>query len=281
MFLARRRPGGGIIESPGRRSCRSWDVRHSFVFGKAVKIARRKALLVLCILTLLAPGGVHGQQAGGSSEQVKARVQRRLSDKRVRGIRVAADGGTVTLTGSVASAGAKQDLIADILKVDGVMEIISEITIRRAENDRVLAERIGDQIRRLSYFTVFDEVEIGVDNGVVTLTGYVTTPVKSEELAKRASHVDGAQDFVNHLEVLPVSLADDQLRIVIANTLYRDPVFSNYASQPVPPIHIIVRNSSVLLTGVVASEIERRQAESIVRGISGIVGVQNNLRIER
>ena len=246
-----------------------------------MKMSRQIALLALCLLPSLVPSGADAQQAGGTSDQVKVRVERRLAQQRVKGIRVVADGGSVTLTGSVASVGAKQDLIADVLKVEGVMEVISEITIRRTENDRLLAERIVDQIRRLSYFTVFDEVEIGVDNGVVTLTGYVTTPVKSEELAKRASHVDGAQDFVNHLEVLPVSLADDQLRIVIANTLYRDPVFSNYASQPVPPIHIIVRNSSVLLTGVVASEIERRQAESIVRGISGIVGVQNNLRIER
>ena len=42
------------------------------------------------------------------------------------------------------------------------------------------------------------------------------------------------QEFVNKLEVLPASLADDRLRTVIANTLYRDPTFSNYASQAVP-----------------------------------------------
>ena len=158
---------------------------------------------------------------------------------------------------------------------------MSELTIGKAESDQKLAERIADQMRRSSYFTVFDDVEIGVENGVVTLTGYVTQPIKSEDLARRASHVDGAQDFINHLEVLPASLGDDRLRSIIANTLYRDPTFSNYASQAVPPIHIVVRNSSVLLTGVVNSEVERRQAENIVRGISGIIGVQNALRVER
>jgi osmotically-inducible protein OsmY len=93
--------------------------------------------------------------------------------------------------------------------------------------------------------------------------------------------VDGAQDFVNRLEVLPASLGDDRLRNIIANAIYRDPSFSNYASQAVPPVHIIVRNSSVLLTGVVNSEVERRQAENIVRGIPGIIGVQNTLRVEK
>src|SRR5206468_4016526 len=183
-----------------------------------------------------------GQTPASSDQQLKTRVEQRLSDRRVRGIKVAAQGGSVTLAGAIASAGAKQDLIADVLKVEGVKEIVSELAIGKAESDQKLAEHIADQMRRSSYFTVFDDVEIGVDNGVVTLTGYVTQPIKSEDLARRASHVDGVQEFVNKLEVLPASLGDDRLRSIIANTLYRDPTFSNYASQAIPPIHIIVRN---------------------------------------
>ena len=240
----------------------------------------RSHALPFALLGLIAATSVYAQVTAGDL-QLNARVEQRLSDRRARGIKVTAHEGSVTLAGAVGSVGAKQDLIADVLKVEGVKEIVSELTIGKAESDQKLAERVADQMRRSSYFTVFDDVEIGVDNGVVTLTGYVTQPIKSEDLARRASHVDGAQDFINHLEVLPASLGDDRLRSIIANTLYRDPTFSNYASQAVPPIHIVVRNSSVLLTGVVNSEVERRQAENIVRGISGIIGVQNALRVER
>jgi len=246
-----------------------------------MKTVRAALPCILCALTL-APAVYAGQvTAASTDQQLKARVEQRLSQRRVSGIKVAARDGSVTLAGPVGSVGAKQDLVADVLKVDGVKEIVSELTIGRAENDRVLAERVADQVRRSSYFTVFDDVEIGVDNGVVTLTGYVTQPIKSEDLARRVSHVDGAQDFVNRLEVLPTSIGDDRLRNIIANAIYRDPSFSNYASQAVPPVHIIVRNSSVLLTGVVNSEVERRQAENIVRGIPGIIGVQNTLRVEK
>ena len=238
--------------------------------------------VVLALMILFAPPVEAAQTAGAAvDQQVKTRVEQRLAERRVRGIKVSAHDGSVTLAGPVSSAGVKQDLIADVLKVEGVKEVVSELTIGKAENDQKLAERIAEQTRRSSYFTIFDEVQIGVDNGVVTLTGFVTQPIKSDDLARRASHVDGVQEFVNHLEVLPVSLADDRLRSVIANTLYRDPAFSNYASQAIPPVHIIVRNSSVLLTGVVNSEVERRQAENIVRHIPGIIGVQNALRVER
>jgi osmotically-inducible protein OsmY len=248
----------------------------------SIRVRRALAPVLLLAIIPLAPIAAYAQQAAGSTDQqLKTRVEQRLSQKKVRGVKVAAHDGSVTLTGPLASIGAKQDLVADVLKVDGVKEIVSELTIGKAESDRALGERVADQVRRSTYFTVFDEVEINVDNGVVTLTGYVTQPIKSDDMARRASHVDGAQDFVNHLEVLPASLGDDRLRNVIANALYRDPAFSNYAAQAVPPIHIVVRNSSVLLTGVVNSEVERRQAESIVRGISGIIGVQNTLRVER
>ena len=241
-------------------------------------------MLVILAFTLLFALPVDAAQSAASATdpQLKTRVEQRLADRRVRGIKVSiVRDGAVTLTGPVASAGAKQDLIAEVLKVDGVKEIVSELTIGRAESDQKLAERVADQMRRSTYFTVFDEVQIGVDNGVVTLTGYVTQPIKSDDLARRASHVDGVREFVNRLEVLPASLSDDRLRAIIANTLYRDPAFSNYASQAVPPVHIIVRNSSVLLTGVVNNEVERRQAENIVRHIPGIIGVQNALRVER
>ena len=236
-------------------------------------------LALACALVAAAPLGA--QQSAPADQQVKGRVEQRLTDRRVRGVTVAARDGSVTLAGPIASAGAKQDLIAEVLKVAGVKEIVSELTIGRAENDRALAERVAEQMRRSTYFTVFDDVEVGVENGVVTLTGFVTQPIKSDDLAKRASHVEGTQDFVNRLEVLPVSLDDDRLRNVIANTLYRDLAFSTYAAQAVPPIHIIVRRSSVLLTGFVNSEVERRQAEIIVRGIPGIIGVQNALRVDR
>jgi osmotically-inducible protein OsmY len=245
-----------------------------------MKTVRAALPYILCALTL-APTAYAGQAVASADQQLKARVEQRLSQRRVRGIKVTARDGSVTLAGPVGSVGAKQDLVAEVLKVDGVKEIVSELTIGRAENDRALAERVADQVRRSSYFTVFDDVEIGVDNGIVTQTGYVTQPIKSEDLARRVSHVDGAQDFVNRLEVLPASIGDDRLRNIIANAIYRDPSFSNYASQAVPPVHIIVRNSSVLLTGVVNSEVERRQAENIVRGIPGIIGVQNTLRVEK
>lgn len=108
----------------------------------------------------------------------------------------------------------------------------------------------------------------------------MSSPHHANDLADVASRVRGVREIRNELEVLPVSIHDDQLRYSIASQIYRDPLFWNYAIQVDPPIHVIVENGRVTLTGVVNSEVERRKAENIARSTFGVFSVENNLRIE-
>jgi osmotically-inducible protein OsmY len=116
---------------------------------------------------------------------------------------------------------------------------------------------------------------------VATLTGSVMTSDKSKEFVKLASRVRGVQQVVNRIETLPASMMDDDLRMGIAAGIYNSPVFSSYANQRIGPVHIIVRRGQVTLTGVVASEVERRMAEMIARSAFGAKGVDNRLRLEK
>lgn len=149
-----------------------------------------------------------------------------------------------------------------------------------AAGDEALAHRIAKEIRRYTNYTIFDDVNIRVDRGVATLSGRVTMPYKAKDMARLASRVKGVLEVNNELGVLPVSIYDDQLRRSIARQIYRDPVFSRYAIQVNPPIHIIVERGNVVLTGAVNSTLERTKAEMIVRGTSGVFGVENRLQID-
>src|SRR6187455_3170089 len=113
---------------------------------------RHAAFLALtCALTAAAP--LTAQQPPSGDQSVKLRVEQRLAERRVRGITVvSARDGSVTLAGPIPSAGAKQDLVAEVLKVDGVREVVSELSIKKSESDRALAERVAEQMRRSSYF---------------------------------------------------------------------------------------------------------------------------------
>ena len=127
-------------------------------------------------------------------------------------------------------------------------------------SDQSLAIEIGDQVRTYVYYTIFDDVQGMVSDGVVTLTGKVTDPYKATQIAKRVKRVQGVREVDNKIQSLPVSIFDNELRAEIAARIYRDPMFWNYAMQVNPPIHIIVENGHVTLTGVVNSEVERRVA---------------------
>ena len=98
---------------------------------------------------------------------------------------------------------------------------------------------------------------------MVTLTGKVTMPYKADDLGRIARRVSGVTQVKNEITVLPTSLFDEDLRYRIARAIYNNPGFWQYAAMVNPPIHILVENGHVTLTGVVNNNVERMMAQSI------------------
>ena len=122
---------------------------------------------------------------------------------------------------------------------------------------------VQKQVLRYSHFTIFDSVNTQINDGVVTLSGWVTMPYKSSDIERRISRVDGVTRVVNNLKELPVSQFDDDLRIRLARAIYGSPHFRGYGSMVNPPIHIIVAHGRVTLEGVVNNNVDRMIARSI------------------
>jgi hyperosmotically inducible protein len=139
---------------------------------------------------------------------------------------------------------------------------------------------ISKAVTRYTHFTVFDNVDANVTNGVVTLTGQVTMEFKREDIEKRVAKVDGVKQVNDKITVLPVSQFDDQLRYRIARAIYSNPNFWNYAIGPNPPIHIVVDHSHVTLEGVVMNDADRIIARSIASNQFGVMSVKNNLKTD-
>ena len=139
---------------------------------------------------------------------------------------------------------------------------------------------ISKAVMRYAQFTIFDNVDASVKDGVVTLTGQVTMPYKKDAIEKRVAGIDGVRGVRDQITVLPVSQFDDRLRYRIARAIYGNPNFWNYAIMADPPVHIVVEHSRVTLTGVVQSDVERMLARSIASGQFGVMSVINNLKTE-
>jgi hyperosmotically inducible periplasmic protein len=159
---------------------------------------------------------------------------------------------------------------------------VKRVDVRRGVglSDAALADKVASKIRRYVNYSIFDDVNIAVDNGLVTLSGRVTMPYKATDMARLVARIDGVVEVHNEIGVLPVSIHDDRLRHSLARQIYRDPVFSRYAIQVNPPIHIVVEHGRVTLTGWVNSRLERQKAEFIARSTFGVFNVENRLQID-
>jgi hyperosmotically inducible protein len=129
---------------------------------------------------------------------------------------------------------------------------------------------------------VFDWLEFQVmpDNTVV-LRGQVVRPSTKSEAEARVKSIDGVSKVVNEIQVLPLSPQDDRLRLALYRTIYDwdSPLF-RYATQAVPPIHIIVDHGRATLKGVVATKGDAQIAYMRARTVPGLFDVKNELQVE-
>jgi hyperosmotically inducible protein len=139
---------------------------------------------------------------------------------------------------------------------------------------------VQKQVLRYAHFTIFDSVNTQINDGVVTLTGWVTMPYKSKDIERRVSRVDGVVQVINKLQETPVSQFDNDLRIRLARAIYGNPHFRGYGSMVNPPIHIIVVRGRVTLEGVVNNDVDRMIARSIASSFLAF-DIKNDLKTTR
>ena len=145
--------------------------------------------------------------------------------------------------------------------------------------DFQVAKDVATSVDRYTQFTIFDDINANVKDGVVTLSGRVTMPYKRNDIAKRVAKVDGVREVRDEIGVLPVSQFDDELRYRIARSIYGNSNFWNYAIMANPPIHIVVEHGRVALTGVVGSNVDRMLAQSLATQF-GALSVTNALKTD-
>lgn len=143
-----------------------------------------------------------------------------------------------------------------------------------------LVREVRHELVMLPYYGVFDNLAYKVDGNTVTLYGQVTRPTLKSDSERVVKDIEGVDQVVNNIEVLPLSSMDDQIRIAVYRAVFGTAGLDRYAMSAVPPIHIIVKNGSVTLEGVVANDGDRNLANIKANGVPGVFSVTNNLRVE-
>ena len=114
------------------------------------------------VLAAVAVGGSYGQSP---DQQIETQVTQALQEEAVlRCVTVSVQEQVVTLGGPVPSQWAKETAIDAARGVEQVRFVVSVLTIARAESDASLWEQVAGRIRRYSDYTMFDQIDMGVDD---------------------------------------------------------------------------------------------------------------------
>ncbi|HEY2498894.1 MAG TPA: BON domain-containing protein [Candidatus Angelobacter sp.] len=154
-----------------------------------------------------------------------------------------------------------------------------------ANGNERLEQRLSAEVRHelvmIPQFSIFDNLAYSVNGHTVTLVGQVRDAIIKDSAEARVKHLEGVEHVNNQIEILPASFNDDRIRRQVARAVFNDPRLFNYAVQPVPPIHIIVKNGHVNLEGTVRTQTEKDDAFIRANGVPGVFSVQNNLQVEQ
>ena len=234
---------------------------------------RRFTLMVM----LLMAGPLRAQPARlFSDEEIAELLRGRLAHLEIENLHVDVLGRMVTLKGTADSLGKKKEGGAIALKAPGISEVSNEIEVVDVGDDPGLERAVLAELEKDPHYTVYDEVEASVNGGRLVLEGRVGSEDVRQAIADDLAKVRGVRDIENRIRLLPYSLSDLKLQeavvIDIADALLK-------AGRPGLPVHVVVENARVTLTGVVGDELTRRVAEETARRTEGVRSVDNRIEV--
>ena len=209
-------------------------------------------------------------------------------------INVATSDGTATLTGQVPSEDIKS-LAAEIARdTAGVKDVKNDISVDPAAKPSSESVHVEDLEIRVAILEALarskelggKNVDVKVENRMVTLTGSVETPTQKNGTEQIARAVDGVAGVTNNLTVTnpqaateppatntPPTDSNGDLAKRVEFELFRTNAFNTSTMQ------IRASDGTVTLGGTVRSRAEQMLAERVAQGVTGVKKIENDLKI--
>ena len=202
-----------------------------------------------------------------------------------------------------------------------VVAAIGRAQAQPALSELEIADKARIAILKLPYYGVFDLLAFELHGSTVTLGGDVYRASLKKEAEDAVKKIPGVTQVINKIEVLPVSIEDDRIRMELFRRIYTDDFLSKYGTpvagldglrfgrrywgrgfgawpgfrtgawgrspflgmEPLGNygIHIIVKQGNVTLYGTVSSEADKTKAGMDARSVFGVHSVDNEIQVVR
>ena len=150
---------------------------------------------------------------------------------------------------------------------------------RAMDAENRITKKVGHELLMLPYYSIFDDLSYTVNGNTVTLYGDVVRPVLKSDAQNVVKRIEGVEQVINQIQVLPLSSFDNSIRWRTVRAIYGYPMLQRYGMGAHPSIHIIVDNGHVTLKGVVDSQADKNVAYLRANGVFGVFSVTNDLQV--
>jgi len=117
-------------------------------------------------------------------------------------------------------------------------------------------------------------IDVEVKDGIVTLSGSVSNLLARDRAGELAEAIQGVRSVTNTIMINPVKRPDKAIAKDAKTALARDPATDLYQAG------LQVMNGNAILTGTVDSLAERELAAQVVKGVTGVKAVKNDLAVK-
>jgi hyperosmotically inducible protein len=152
-----------------------------------------------------------------------------------------------------------------------------DVRMFRAPSDKVF-ERIRHELAMMPYISTYDFISFNLVGSEVILTGWTVRTTNRSEAYNRVKTIEGVENIINNIEVLPLGSMDNQIRANAWAKLQR--ALPRYFWSSGSAIKIIVKNGNIMLLGTVSTQQDSDLAGIQCRSVPSAFHIFNLLRVE-
>jgi osmotically-inducible protein OsmY len=190
-------------------------------------------------------------------------------------VAVSADGGKITLRGTVGSLREKREAKKAAQRVFGVTSVDNQLKVKLMDDERRAdAELRGDVLQALMLDSLVPAtVDAKVEDGFVTLTGTVDWQYQRDEADYVASNIVGTLDVFNEIELKqPTPNAGD-----VQHSIKK--AFKRNAKIDADDLSISTHDGTVTINGDVSSWAEHDEALDAAWAAPGVTSVRDEMTV--
>ena len=191
-------------------------------------------------------------------------------------VTVDVNSGVVHLFGTVPTYFQKITTGENARRIKGVRNVVNDlvVTLVAPWTDEEIANTVRANLARDVRIASPGQISVSVVNGVVSLSGTVSTYAEKSDAADDAWTAPGVVDVVNNITVVPpFRRSDADVAADVRGALTADPTIDS------DNVQASVVNGTVYLRGTVPTYYQAHQAADDAWGVSGVLNVVNELGV--